>query len=234
MLPIVLFFLFLKPVATNEGLGGKMLVFPSKSSSSYVELTPEKPMSLSAFTLCMRVTTELWDVREIILFAYRTPDTDELNVWKEKDGRFSLYFQSSHDGVLFNLTLPSPYHTHLCVTWNSANGLTAFWVDGRRSSLQVYKTGHRVRAGGVVLLGQDPDDYLGDFDPEQSFVGEMKDVYMWDYVLSDNQIKAVYSNQESSMPKGNVLNWNTTKYYAHGNVVVANDYTLIIHFCQPL
>ncbi|RXN21786.1 pentraxin fusion -like protein [Labeo rohita] len=234
MLPVVLFFslLFLKPVATNEGLGGKMLVFPSKSSSSYVELTPEKPMSLSAFTLCMRVTTELWDVREIILFAYRTPDTDELNVWKEKDGRFSLYFQSSHDGVLFNLTLPSPYHTHLCVTWNSANGLTAFWVDGRRSSLQVYKTGHRVRAGGVVLLGQDPDDYLGDFDPEQSFVGEMKDVYMWDYVLSDNQIKAVYSNQESSMPKGNVLNWNTTKYYAHGNVTCIK--MLALFFCLYL
>ncbi|KAL0156226.1 hypothetical protein M9458_047472, partial [Cirrhinus mrigala] len=172
-----------------------MLVFPSKSSSSYVKLIPEKPMSLSAFTLCMRVTTGLRDEREIILFAYRTHDVDELNVWKETDGRFSLYFQSSHDGAFFHLPPLSPYGTHLCVTWNSMNGLTAFWVDGRRSSFQVYKIGHRVDAGGIVLLGQDPDGYLGDFDPDQSFVGEMKDVYMWDYVLSDNQIKAVYSNQ---------------------------------------
>ncbi|RXN21785.1 pentraxin fusion -like protein [Labeo rohita] len=222
MLPVVLFFclLFLKPVATYEGLNGKMLVFPSKSSSSYVKLTPDKPMSLSAFTLCMRVAADLRDWRDIILFAYRTPDTDELNVWKEKDGRFSLYFQSSRDGALFRMAPLSPYRTHLCVTWNSANGLTAFWVDGRRSSLQVYKTGHRVRAGGIVVLGQDPDSYLGDFDSEQSFVGDIKDLYMWDYVLSDNQIKAVYLNQKASMPKGNMLNWNTIRYYAYGNVVV--------------
>ncbi|KAI2648770.1 Pentraxin fusion protein [Labeo rohita] len=203
-----------------------MLVFPSKSSSSYVKLTPDKQMSLSAFTLCMRVAADLQDWRDIILFAYRTPDNDELNVWKEKDGRFSLYFQSSRDGALFRMAPLSPYRTHLCVTWNSANGLTAIWVDGRRSSLQVYKTGHRVRAGGIVVLGQDPDSYLGDFDSEQSFVGDIKDLYMWDYVLSDNQIKAVYLNQKASMPKGNMLNWNTIKYYAYGNVVVedANNF----------
>ncbi|KAL0156223.1 hypothetical protein M9458_047469 [Cirrhinus mrigala] len=170
----------------------------------------------------MRVTTGLRDRREIILFAYRTHNTDELNVWKEDDGSFSLYFQSSIDGALFRLSPLSPYRTHLCVTWNSANGLTAFWVDGNRSSLQEYRKGHRVRKGGVVLLGQDPDSYLGDFDTDQSFVGEIKDVYMWNYVLSDNQIKAVYSNQKASMPKGNMLNWNTIKYYAYGKVVVAN------------
>ncbi|XP_073686596.1 C-reactive protein-like [Garra rufa] len=223
MLPVVLFFslLFLKPVASYEGLGGKMLVFPSKSHNSYVKLTPEKPLSLSAFTLCMRVTADLRDRRDIIMFAYRTHDTDELNVWKEKDGRWSLYFQSSGDGVLFRLPPLSPYRSHLCVTWTSATGLTAVWVDGRRSSVQVYKAGHRVRAGGAVVLGQDPDSYLGDFETEQSFVGEIKDVYMWNYVLSDGQIRAVYTNQKAYMPKGNVFDWNTIKYYTHGNVVVA-------------
>lgn len=67
----------------------KSLVFPSESSDSYVEMTPLKPLGLNAFTLCMRVATELAGEREIILFAYRTQDFDELNVWRESDGRYT-------------------------------------------------------------------------------------------------------------------------------------------------
>ncbi|XP_052451321.1 pentraxin fusion protein [Carassius gibelio] len=225
MLPMVLLFsvLFLKPVTSYVGLGGKMLVFPAKSDYNYVKLIPEKALSLSAFTLCMRVVTDLRDDRDIILFAYRTSEVDELNVWKEQDGRLSLYLQSSREGALFRMTSVSPYRTHLCVTWSSATGLTAIWVDGSRSSLQVYRTGFRVRAGGIVVLGQDPDSYLGKFDREQSFAGEIKDLYMWDYVLSDSQIRAVYLNQKSNMPKGNLFDWNTIRYFITGNVQVAYD-----------
>lgn len=63
------------------------MVFPAESSNSYVEMVPLKPLFLGAFTLCMRVATELSGEREIILFAYRTGDYDELNVWRELDGR---------------------------------------------------------------------------------------------------------------------------------------------------
>lgn len=62
-------------------------MFPNESDNSYVELVPEIPLNLKAFTLCMRVATELQGKREIILFAYRTKDYDELNVWRELDGR---------------------------------------------------------------------------------------------------------------------------------------------------
>ncbi len=78
--------------------------------------------------------------REIVLFAYRTPEVDELDVWKEKDGRLSLYIQSSEDGVFFHLPPLSIFQPHLCVTWDSATGLTAFWVNGRRSVFQIYRS----------------------------------------------------------------------------------------------
>lgn len=64
------------------------MVFPTETSTSYVELVPLKPLDLRAFTLCMRVATELKGEREVILLAYRTEDHDELNVWRELDGRF--------------------------------------------------------------------------------------------------------------------------------------------------
>lgn len=72
----------------SEGASVKSLIFPSETSNSYVEMAPLKPLRLSAFTLCIRVATELHGEREIILFAYRTHDYDELNVWREADGRY--------------------------------------------------------------------------------------------------------------------------------------------------
>ncbi|XP_043081717.1 pentraxin fusion protein-like [Puntigrus tetrazona] len=215
--------LSLTAAATKVALGDKVLLFPTKTNTSYVKLTPAKPLSLLSFTLCMRVSTELQGEREIILFAYRTPDADELNVWREKDGRFSLYLQSSSDAALFSLPPLSTFQTHLCVTWESGTGLTAFWVDGRRSVLQIYRKGLSIRPGGTVLLGQDADDYVGAFDAEQSFVGEMTDVKLWDYVLSGSQINAVYSNKELYVPKGNVFDWNTVKYEVNGDVLVVRE-----------
>nr|AZZ09397.1 putative c-reactive-like protein [Ctenopharyngodon idella] len=170
----------------------------------------------------MRVATELQ--RQIILFTYRTLNHDEINLWRMKDGRLTLYLQSSSSGPLFHLPPLSTFQTHLCVTWDSATGLSALWVDGRRSVFQLYRKGHSVRPGGTVLLGQDCDIYMGAFDAEQSFVGEITDVNMWDHVLSGSQIQAVYSNQELFVPKGNVFNWNTIKYEIIDNVLVVQDY----------
>ncbi|KAI4901752.1 hypothetical protein NFI96_020441 [Prochilodus magdalenae] len=206
---------------TPLGLSGKVLLFPYETDYSFVKLTPQKPLGLSALTLCMRVATELQGERQVILFAYRTPDYDELNVWREKDGRISFYL--SGDGAFFHLPPLSTFRTHLCLTWTSRTGLSAFWVDGRRSALQVYKPGHSIRARGTALLGQDPDKHLGDFDAVQSFAGEITDVNMWDYVLSGSQIKALYFNQKQRVPRGNVFDWSSIEYEIHGNVLVVQD-----------
>ncbi|KTG44526.1 hypothetical protein cypCar_00034571 [Cyprinus carpio] len=220
LVPVVLL-LSLTPAATEVGLGGKVLLFPYETDFSYVKLTPKKPLGLTAFTLCMRVATELQGERQIILFAYRTPDFDELNVWREKDGRVSFYL--SGDGAFFHLPPLSTFRTHLCLTWASRTGLTAFWVDGRRSAFQLYNPGHSIQPQGTALLGQDPDKYLGDFETVQSFAGELTDLNMWDYALTGNQIKALYLNHAQRVPRGNVFDWSTIEYEIKGNVLVVQD-----------
>ncbi|XP_067233459.1 C-reactive protein-like [Chanodichthys erythropterus] len=226
MLVLIFSLLSLTAATAKVGLGGKVLLFPTKTDSSYVKLTPEKPLNLTAFTLCMRVAMEPQGERDVILFAYCTPGYDELNVWREKDGQVSLYLHSSYEAAFFRLPPLSIFQTHLCVTWDSKTGLAAFWVDGRRSVYQLYRKGHSILPGGTVLLGQDPDICTGStmfFDPEQSFVGEITDVKMWNHVLPGKQIKAVYSNQEPNVTKGNVFDWDTIKYEISGNVIVAGN-----------
>ncbi|KAM4534532.1 C-reactive protein-like [Fundulus diaphanus] len=194
----------------------RSLVFTSETNTSYVEMIPQKPLSLKAFTLCMRVATELSGRREIILFAYRTRDFDELNVWRELDGRLSFYL--SGDGVFFQVPGLGALQTHLCVTWDSSSGAAALFIDGRKSLTKIYRKGHTIRGGGRVLLGQDPDNYLGGFDAKQSFVGEISDVNLWDYVLPDTAVRG----RTAKMSGGNVLDWETVEFGGNGEVVGIN------------
>ncbi|KAL7377969.1 hypothetical protein ABVT39_006824 [Epinephelus coioides] len=197
----------------------KTLVFPTDTSNSYVEMVPLKPLNLRAFTLCMRVATELSGEREVILFAYRTGDYDELNVWRELDGRLSFYL--SGEGVLFQVPQLGALQTHLCFTWDSSSGAAALFMDGRKSLTKIYKKGHTIRPGGKVIIGQDPDNYLGDFDIKQSFVGEISDVNMWDSVLSESTIKDMYSGKR--VPRGNVFDWETTQLKVNGQVDIVHS-----------
>ncbi|XP_075871892.1 C-reactive protein-like [Nelusetta ayraudi] len=182
------------------------LVFPKETSNSYVQLYPLKPLSLKAFTLCLRVATELCGRREIILFAYRSRRYDELNLWREKNGRLSLYFRQS--GVLFKMpeTLNAE-ETHLCFTWDSGSGAASLFMDGKKSLAKIFKPGYTVPGDGCVILGQDTDSTIGIFDPKQSFVGEIGDVNMWDRVLPDST-------------RGNVLDWEGIKMEPKGHVNV--------------
>ncbi|XP_035253351.1 C-reactive protein-like [Anguilla rostrata] len=207
-------------VSTTEGLFGKALVFPYETDDSYVKLTPQKPLELKAFTLCMKLATELKGEREVILFAYRTKYFDELNVWREADGRYSFYL--SGEGVFFDLPPLNTFKTHMCITWESTTGLSAFWVDGKRSVRKVYKLGHTIQPEGTVILGQDPDNYLGKFDSAQSFVGEISHVNMWDYVLPESQIKALHSDDILTVSTGNIFDWVSVEYEIHGKVLVAS------------
>ncbi|XP_041824812.1 pentraxin fusion protein-like isoform X2 [Melanotaenia boesemani] len=201
-----------------QGTLGKTLIFPVETDTSYAELTPRKPMNLLAFTLCMRVATELPENREISLFTYRTQDHDELNLWQESDGRLSLYLRSSKDGVFFRVPVLGALQTHLCVTWESISGATALFMDGRKSLTKIYRKNHQVAGGGRVILGQDADSFLGKFDSSQSFVGAITDVNMWDSVLSDSTIKDVSSGIISQT--GSIFDWDTESPTVNGNVKI--------------
>uniref|UniRef100_A0A8C9YTJ4 Pentraxin family member n=1 Tax=Sander lucioperca TaxID=283035 RepID=A0A8C9YTJ4_SANLU len=192
--------LFLVAVSMMLAVSIKTLVFPSETSTSYVEMVPQKPLNLRAFTLCMRVATELTGKREIIRFAYRTQSYDELNVWRELDGRLSFYLAG--EPVFFRVPEIGALQTHLCVTWDSSSGAAALFMDGRKSLTKIYNKGHTVQPGG------------------KSFVGEIGDINLWDSVLSDRTIQDMFSGK--TVPTGNVFDWETTKLNINGEVVVVN------------
>lgn len=68
-----------------------------------------------------------------------------------------------------------------------------------------------------IILGQEQDAFAGGFDRNQCLVGDIGDVNMWDFVLSPEEINAVYLGSTLSP---NVLNWQALNYEAKGEVFI--------------
>ncbi|XP_072276502.1 uncharacterized protein [Pyxicephalus adspersus] len=194
-------------------LTGKYFLFPKESNNSYIELTPDMLLRLNSFSLCMKVSLNVPQNRETIFLSYRSLYYDELNLWMEANGNVGFYM--SGEGLMFPKLKRRGEWQHICLTWESKYGRTELWVNGRRDS-KVYRRGHTVHPGGIAMLGQDQDALGHDFDSSQSFVGKIKDLKMWDKVLSLKTLRSIFKGKEKT--KGNVFDWSNLTFSKKGNV----------------
>ncbi|KAF3823016.1 hypothetical protein GH733_010452 [Mirounga leonina] len=174
--------------------------------------TSMKP--LSAFTVCLRAYTAL--SRPYSLFSYATrAQHNEILLFREKIGLYSV----SVGGSDIYFKVPETFYTprHFCVTWESSTGITELWVDGKPMVRMSLKKGYSVGAGASIILGQEQDSFGGGFDTNQSLVGDIGDVNMWDYVLSPHDISTVHIGGVFSP---NILNWQNLKYSTRGPPVL--------------
>ncbi|XP_043943233.1 mucosal pentraxin-like [Protopterus annectens] len=194
------------------------LVFPQQSSTDYVKLTPVKEMSLTAFTLCIRAFTDL--DRPYSLFSYATSSKDnELLLFATAKDQYE--FNIANNNVLFRVTNLRSTWNHFCVTWDSRTGLLELRINGERLVRKGLAKGYTIKSGGVIILGQEQDSLEGGFQADQSFVGELNNVNLWDYVLTPQQIRAA-TYGTLSIP-GNVIDWGTVEYAIKGYVIVVTD-----------
>ena len=173
----------------------------------------EKP--LKNLTLCLRAYSDL--SRGYSLFSYNIHSKDnELLVFKNGIGEYSLYIGKTKVTVRATEKFHSP--VHICTSWESSTGIAEFWINGKPLVKRGLKQGYAVGAHPKIVLGQEQDSYGGGFDKNQSFMGEIGDLYMWDSVLSPEEILLVYQGSSSISPT--ILDWQALKYEIKGYVIV--------------
>ncbi|XP_021518699.1 mucosal pentraxin-like [Meriones unguiculatus] len=185
---------------------GKAFIFPQESSTAYVSLIPQMRTSLQKFTLCLKAFTDL--TRPYSLFSYSTKTKDnEILLFVNKMGEYWFYVGNSE--VIFKAP-PNPYAPiHVCVSWESASGIAEFWLDGKPLGRKGLKKGYTVEADAKIILGQEQDSFGGSFDAKQSFLGEIWELSLWDYVVPP----------EEEHDSGNLINWRGLIYDNSGYVV---------------
>ena len=77
-------------------------------------------------------------------------------------------------------------------------------------------TGHVIRDGGALVLGQEQGSVEGSFEAHQSFIGEMRGVNIWDHVIKDQEI--IRMTKSCLTGVGNVFQWNGFKAHLNGSV----------------
>ncbi|XP_072317572.1 serum amyloid P-component-like [Eucyclogobius newberryi] len=200
-----------------QDLSGKMFTFPQQTKTDHVRLTPSHT-NLGVATVCHRSFTDL--KRDHTLFSKSLPSSaneflvfyDFKNKEVEVHGRNG---KAEYGGLDYK---PNTWHS-LCTTWDAGSGMVQLWFNGqplvRKFVSQSNKTGVP-----IIILGQEQDSHGGGFDINQSFLGMMTDVHMWDYALSPCEIQKYVS--ELSFTPGNVLNWAALDFQIYGRVLIEN------------
>ena len=79
---------------------------------------------------------------------------------------------------------------HICASWENTAGSWKLHKDGVVAAQGTgLKTGHVIKPGGSIVVGQEQDSPGGTFETYQSFIGMMTNVNVWDHVLPIAQIE---------------------------------------------
>ncbi|KAM9114190.1 serum amyloid P-component-like [Pangshura tecta] len=198
-------------------LHGKVFVFPKATATAHVILKPRLDKPLQNISVCLRFGCNL--TRAYSLFSYTTKAKDnDFLLFKPNSGELRLYV----GGELVTFKVPEGRDTstgwvHVCASWESATGIAELWVNGSPLPRKGLKKGYSVSNQGVLVLGQEQDTPGGNFDINQSFVGEITDVYMWDTLLSPDDVSLAMNNKV--LPPL-ILDWKTLSYEIKDYVVI--------------
>uniref|UniRef100_A0A8C6SGP2 Pentraxin family member n=1 Tax=Neogobius melanostomus TaxID=47308 RepID=A0A8C6SGP2_9GOBI len=198
----------------NDDMRQKMFTFSKETNTSFVKLNVARENMTSA-TICLRIFSDL--TRAYSLFSLTTPSSvNEMLIYKKPQSK-SMFLVKVGEGVAVfrgqNFQLNK--WQSICATWNADSGLVQLWIDEKASSRK-FTTSSNLEGNFTVVLGQDQNPADGRPHRSRSFVGMMRDVHMWDYVLSDDNMRS-YSQPYTAFPGGNVFTWTSLDFDIIGN-----------------
>ncbi|XP_008321334.1 C-reactive protein-like [Cynoglossus semilaevis] len=215
-----LFFLFvaLSSCSAHADLSGKVLVFPKETNTDHVKLVTSVT-HIPAYTTCMRFLTDLPRAYSLLSMA-SSSGSNTIVFYKFESETIRIHTLEPAADFLSMAFQDNTWHS-LCVTWESDNGLSQVWLDGKASVKKFITSGAPINGATNTILGQEQDAYGGGFDAAQSFVGMISDVHMWDHVLTPTEIQRYMKHKYFTA--GNVFSWRSLEYEIVGNIFVDDD-----------
>ncbi|XP_078685539.1 neuronal pentraxin-2-like [Branchiostoma floridae x Branchiostoma belcheri] len=195
----------------------RKIIFPGpRGIDDYARMETTLSEDLTSFTLCVHMRSNMDSSNEISLVSYAVSAEHNNELLLFHRGGFQLYVEYSvHKYSYIQMADPpvwdGEWHT-ICTTWRSSDGAWQLYADGvLKASGSGFNVGGRVRRGGTWILGQEQDEVGGGFNADQSFIGELSGVNLWDRVLSPAEIL-----QAKCSFHGNVNDWDTTNVEVFG------------------
>ncbi|XP_051273145.1 C-reactive protein-like [Dicentrarchus labrax] len=202
--------------AAQQDLSEKVFTFPLDKGAAAVRLTASIEQPITALTVCMRFYST--QTRPQSLFSLAVPsESNAFLLYKPSMGVYRLHIKGTALDIK-GLPDNTDEWNSVCWTWESSSGLTTLWVNEKRSARKILERRTTLNGPPSIILGQDQDSYGGGFDPNQSFVGDITDVHLWDSVIIPCEIR--FYMEGYAFTPGNLLNWKNLQYSTNGSVYV--------------
>ncbi|XP_048084299.1 mucosal pentraxin-like [Alosa alosa] len=196
-------------VATTD-LSGKVFSFPQQGSTAHVRLAPLVSKILFSTTVCLRFRT---DIDNFVLFSMDTPAQTNSYAFFRIEGQVYHFWASGSMDDFYGLPNNLNKWNSICATWDAGTGMAQLIINEIHSLKKTISAGGSISGPPIIILGQDQDSYGGGFDASQSFIEQIRDVHMWDHVISTCEIKS-YMQGFVHRP-GNYLNWARMDFSIH-------------------
>ncbi|XP_003218221.2 pentraxin-related protein PTX3 [Anolis carolinensis] len=193
------------------------LLFPMRSKKIFVSVHPTAELMLHSFTICTWVkVTEMLD--KTIVFSYGTKRNPyEIQLYLSY-GSVVLAISSDHKKIIAPNVISSERWTHLCGSWNTVNGSTSLWINGKiaATSSEIAED-YIIPDGGILQIGQEKNGCCvgGGFNESLAFSGKITGFNIWNKVLNDKDITR-QTGEESCNSRGNIVGWGVTEVLPHG------------------
>uniref|UniRef100_A0A3B5A8Y2 Neuronal pentraxin-2-like n=1 Tax=Stegastes partitus TaxID=144197 RepID=A0A3B5A8Y2_9TELE len=189
---------------------GYRLSFPTRTNYMYALVKHAVP-KLRAFSACLWLRPAEGGIGTPL--SYAVPEQPNELVLLQ--GLHSPAELLVNDKLPLNLSRGS--WQHICVSWTQKGGAWQAYQGGKlRGEGHGLATGHHIRPGGELVLGQEQlqDSLGGGFDSSQALVGELSQVGLWDRVLSSSQVATLA--RCGKVTQGSVAPWTENGIEVHG------------------
>jgi len=132
---------------------------------------------------------------------------------------------------------------HICWSFSLETGVSKLYYNGNLINVQTFKIQEGITAimakdgkqdlKDAFIYGQEPDVIKGDFDHLETFLGDLADLNIWSYALSDSNISVISDCRDESIhSKGDIIAWKIDNFFIH-KAIVQNGIDSTT-FCEPV
>ncbi|XP_040198102.1 C-reactive protein-like [Rana temporaria] len=172
-------------------------------------LKPTITKPLKKVSFCLNSYSDI----KHIYYLFSLSTTERSNAFYISSVTPNLYFIAVNgNGASYKTDSDSLNWRHICVTWDSDTGVFQFWFNGKIYPRKVFAKGSSFNRVTNIVMGR----LYGAPEAQKSFVGEISDVHMWDFVLTPSDIQKVISGDRY----GNVISWKSLVYEKKGEVLL--------------
>ena len=108
---------------------------------------------------------------------------------------------------------------HICASWENKAGSWRVYKDGvPLDGGAGLKNSQVIDTDGILIIGQEQDFRGGGFDADQSYIGELTDLNIWNIVLGVSEVHHLSKSCHGG--RGNVKKWSDFKVGLRGDVSV--------------